>query len=60
MGKVPLEKLLQPLVSKAIEGKVEGLVTGLAYHSARVEAGNLFFCLAGRRYRGWELSLIHI
>lgn len=56
MGKVPLEKLLQPLVSKAIEGKVEGLVTGLAYHSARVEAGNLFFCLAGRRYRGWEFA----
>ncbi|NMA92471.1 MAG: UDP-N-acetylmuramoyl-L-alanyl-D-glutamate--2,6-diaminopimelate ligase [Firmicutes bacterium] len=56
MEKVPLEELFQPLLLKRIEGEVEGPVTGLAYHSARVKPGNLFFCLPGRRYRGWEFA----
>lgn len=56
MGKLSFEKLLQPLVLKTVVGRPEGSVTGLSCHSARVKAGNLFFCLKGRRYRGWEFA----
>ena len=42
------------MLLKRIEGRWR-LVTGLA-HSARVKPGNLFFCLPGRRYRGWEFA----
>jgi UDP-N-acetylmuramoyl-L-alanyl-D-glutamate--2,6-diaminopimelate ligase len=54
---MPLYALLEPLLLKKVEGKVEeGEVTGLAYHSARVEKGNLFFALDGRRACGWEYA----
>ncbi len=56
MKKISLQKLIQPLISKQTEGSVEGLVTGLAYHSTGVKAGDLFFCLDGRRHRGWEFA----
>ncbi len=51
-----LEKLLESLLLKKVEGDPEGKVTGLAYHSERVKPGNLFFSLEGRRGRGWRYA----
>lgn len=53
---MPLHTLLEPLLLKTVEGRVEGEkeVIGLADHSAQVQPGYLFFALDGRHARGWE------
>ena len=56
MGEMPVEKLLESLLLKDIKGNVAGNVTGLAYHSEKVETGNLFFALPGTRSHGWEYA----
>lgn len=56
MYKMPLQKLLEPLLIKSVEGRAGGAVTGLVYHSNRVKPGNLFFSLSGRQGEGWQYA----
>ncbi len=56
MPEIPVDKLIDNLLIKHVEGKVAGNVTGLAYHSAKVKKGNLFFALPGTRSHGWEYA----
>jgi UDP-N-acetylmuramoyl-L-alanyl-D-glutamate--2,6-diaminopimelate ligase len=56
MKKMPLAEMLDTLLVKGVEGGVEGDVTGLAYHSARVQPGYLFFSLSGRQGEGWQYA----
>lgn len=56
MRSMPLPVLLESLVVKDVEGGAAGEVTGLAYHSSRVQPGNLFFSLAGRQGEGWRYA----
>lgn len=56
MQTLVLEKLLEPLAIKRVEGITGGKVTGLAYHSGRIRQGNLFFSLEGRHEQGWRYA----
>ncbi len=56
MPEIPVDKMIDNLLIKQVEGKVAGNVTGLAYHSAKVKKGNLFFALPGTRCHGWEYA----
>ncbi len=51
-----MDTLLQSLLIKKIEGKPEGMVTGLSYHTDTVTEGSLFFAIPGTRARGWEYA----
>lgn len=56
MFNMPIEKLLGALLVKKLEGRIQGVITGLAYHSGKVSKGNLFFALPGTRAKGWEYA----
>ena len=56
MPRHSLDYLLQPLLLKKIEGVEGGEVSGLSYHSAKVQAGDLFFALDGRHREGWRYA----
>lgn len=51
-----INRLLDNLLLKEINGRIDGEVTGLAYHSDRVKKGHLFFALPGTKAAGWEYA----
>jgi UDP-N-acetylmuramoyl-L-alanyl-D-glutamate--2,6-diaminopimelate ligase len=54
MYRMPLCRLVEPLLLKSLEGNAAGEVTGFAAHSAHVRPGNLFLALSGRHTEGWR------
>lgn len=56
MQTMPFAEMLETLLVKSVEGSVRGDITGLAYHSARVQPGHLFFSLSGRQGEGWRYA----
>lgn len=53
MQAILLEKLLEALVVKSVEGDLQGEVSGLVHDSRKVKPGTLFFSISGRRTQGW-------
>ena len=51
-----INRLLDSLLLKEINGRIDGEVTGLAYHSDRIKKGYLFFALPGTKAAGWEYA----
>ena len=49
-----LQELLQALPLVRVEGEGQVKVRGLAYHTAHVKPGFLFFCLEGNKYDGHD------
>ena len=49
-----LQELLRALPLARIEGEGQVMVRGLAYHSAHVQPGFLFFCLEGNKRDGHD------
>lgn len=47
-----LAELVNVLLHKEIKGSVDVPVSGISYHSGKVRAGDLFFCLPGTRSHG--------
>ncbi len=56
MPGIPIDKLLDALIIKEVNGRVEGEVTGLVYHTDKVKKGSLFFAIPGTRTKGWEYA----
>ncbi len=56
MQTVSLAEMLETLLVRSVEGGVRGEITGLSYHSARVQPGHLFFSLSGRQGEGWRYA----
>lgn len=49
-----LASLIGSLLHKQVDGPLERMVTGITYHSSRVQPGDLFVCLPGTRTHGLQ------